>query len=308
MQAVILSAQLILVLLVGLVAQKLKIIGPEFNKQISAFVMKIALPCMVVDSMNVPNAFGRLIDNFWILILSACVLLVSFLIGLVVSKLLKNQLPERILRFGATFSNFNFFGLVVVERLGGEDLVFYYLLFIIPVRLSIYLLAKAILVPKDSKHGKSTMREKIKAVVSPPLVAVFVALGLSALEIQVPVVLQYALDELGGLAAPLGILVCGSTLGCYPVKQMITGRSIGMSCVRNILIPFVIFGLCTLLKLPEMYKQMAVIYASLPVASLTSTYVLQYDPDPRAHLDGSGFVFVSTLMASVSMTLFVSLL
>lgn len=308
MQAIILSAQLILILMVGLGAQKLKIIGPEFNKQVSAFVMNIALPCMIVDSMNVPQALDKLLDNIWILAASAGVLLVSFLCGLLLSKLLKKYLHERIMRFGAMFTNFNFFGLVVIEELGGQELLFYYLIFIIPVRVSIYVLAKVILMPPSARADKMTFKEVIKMVVSPPLVAVFVGLALSGLSIRVPVVLQYGLDTVGALASPLGLLLCGSTLGCYSVKRMITGSSIAMGAIRNFLIPLVIFALCRLLHLPELYTMMMVLYSALPVASLTSTYVLRYDPDPKAQLDGAGFVFVSTLMAAVSMTLFVNLL
>ena len=308
MQAVILSAQLILLLLVGLCAQKFKIIGPEFNKQVSSFVLKIALPCMICNSMNVPHAVDKLLDNIWILVVSAGVLLVSFVVGFVVSKLLKKQIPERIMRFGAMFTNFNFFGLVVIEELGGEDLLFYYLIFIIPVRVSIYILAKVILMPPSEKNGKMSFKEKVKMVVSAPLVAVFVGLGLSLLEVQLPAVIQYPLEKLGSLASPLGLLLCGSTLGRYSVKKMITVSSLLMCAVRNFLIPLLILVLCRVLQLPEMYTTMAVLYASLPVASLTSTYVLQYDPDPKSHLDGAGFVFMSTLLAAVSLTLFANLL
>lgn len=308
MQAILLSAELILILLIGLSAQKLHIIGPEFNKQVSAFVMKIALPCMIINSMNVPQAVDKLIDNIWILAVSAGVLVVSFLVGLLLSRLLKKVLPERILRFGATFTNFNFFGLVVVEQLGGEELLFYYLIFIIPVRISIYLLAKIILMPPECRAERMTFKEKCKLVLSAPLVAVFIGLALSFFNIRLPAVLQYGLDKMGALASPLGLLLCGSTLGCHPVRKMLTRSSILMSCIRNLLMPLIIFALCRLFALPELYTRLAVTYTALPVASLTSTYVLQYDPSPQAHLDGAGFVFVSTLLASVTLSLFLNLL
>jgi len=165
MQALTLSAELILVLLVGLFAQKLRVIGPEFNKQVSAFVLKIALPCMIIDSMNVPDAMNKLIQNAWILVISVAVLVIGFLVGLLMGKLLKKHIAERIIRFGATFTNFNFFGVVVVEKLGGEELLFYYLIFIIPVRLTIYLLAKIILMPKENREAKMNFKAKLKMVI-----------------------------------------------------------------------------------------------------------------------------------------------
>ena len=78
MQAVILSAELILILLVGYCAQKFKLVQPGFGKTISAFVMKVALPCMIVNSMNVPHAMEKLKANIWILAVSAGVLVFSF--------------------------------------------------------------------------------------------------------------------------------------------------------------------------------------------------------------------------------------
>ncbi len=308
MQAVILSAELILILLVGYFAQKCKLVQPGFGKTISAFVMKIALPCMIVNSMNVPHAMEKLKANIWILAVSAGVLVFSFLVGLLISKLLKKKLPERIVRFGAMFTNFNFFGLVVVEQLGGEELLFYYLIYIIPVRLSIYILAKVLLMPPESKQGKTGLWAKLKLIISPPLVAVFVGLALSAFNVKLPVVVQYGLDKLGGMAATLGILQCGATLGSYPVKRMVSWTALALTVLRNLLMPALVFLGCRLCGLPEMYTQLAVIYSALPVASLTSTYVVQYDPDPEHHLIGAGFVFLSTLLCAATLTLFLNIL
>lgn len=308
MQAAELAAELILILLVGFGARKGKLVGGEFNKQVSAFVMKIALPCMIVDSMNVEISAQELKNCAWILVVSSAVLLVGLAVGLILGRLLGKKLPERILRFGMMFPNFNFFGLVVVENLGGEQLLFYYLIYIIPVRVTIYVLAKVMLTPPAARQGRMSWGERLRLVISPPLVAVFIGLGLSALKVQLPTVLQYGLDTLGGMAAPLGILLCGSTLGGFPVKKMITGSSVALSLLRNFFMPFLIYGLCLLLRLPELYTRLAVVYSALPVASLLGTYVLQYDPSPRSQQDGAGFVFVSTLLSAVSLTLFVSLL
>ncbi len=308
MQAVVLSAELILILLVGYCAQKFRLVPENFGKYVSAFVMKIALPCMIVNSMNVPHAMEKLKENIWILAVSAGVLLFSFLVGLALSKLLKKRLPERIVRFGAMFTNFNFFGLVVVEQLGGEELLFYYLIYIIPVRLSIYILAKVLLMPPEKKEGKAGLGSKLKLVISPPLVAVFVGLALSAFDVKLPVVIQYGIDKIGGMAATLGILQCGATLGSYPVRRMLSWAAVGLTALRNLLMPALVFLICRLIGLPEMYTQLAVIYSALPVASLTSTYVMQYDPDPEHHLIGAGFVFVSTLLCAVTLTLFLNLL
>ena len=308
MQAVILSAELILILLVGYCAQKFKLVAPGFGKTISAFVMKIALPCMIVNSMNVPNAMEKLRENIWVLAVSAGVLVFSFLVGFALSKLLKKQLPERIIRFGTMFTNFNFFGLVVVEQLGGEELLFYYLIYIIPVRVSIYVLAKVLLMPPECKGSDSGLWAKLKLIISPPLVAVFVGLALSAFNVKLPVVLQYGLDKLGGMAATLGILQCGATLGSYPVKRMLSWSAVALAGLRNLLMPLLVLLVCRLCRLPEMYTQLAIIYSALPVASLTSTYVVQYDPDPEHHLIGAGFVFVSTLLCAATLTLFLNIL
>ena len=308
MQAVILSAELILILLVGYCAQKFRLVPENFGKYVSAFVMKIALPCMIVNSMNVPNAMEKLRANIWILAVSAGVLLFSFFVGLLLGRVFKKWLPERIVRFGAMFTNFNFFGLVVVEQLGGEELLFYYLIYIIPVRLSIYILAKVLLMPPGSQGGKTGLWSKLRLVLSPPLIAVFVGLALSAFNVKLPVVLQYGLDKIGGMAATLGILQCGATLGSYPVKRMLSGASVALTVLRNLLMPLLILLLCRLIGLPVMYTQLAVIYSALPVASLTSTYVVQYDPDPEHHLIGAGFVFVSTLLSAATLTLFLNLL
>ena len=178
--------------------------------------------------------------------------------------------------------------------------------FIIGSALAI--LAKVLLMPPEKKEGKTGLWPKLKLIISPPLVAVFVGLALSACNVKLPVVIQYGLDKLGGMAATLGILQCGATLGSYPVRRMVSWPAAGLTVLRNLLMPALVFLVCRLIGLPEMYTQLAVIYSALPVASLTSTYVVQYDPDPEHHLIGAGFVFLSTLLCAATLTLFLNLL
>ena len=103
-------------------------------------------------------------------------------------------------------------------------------------------------------------------------------------------------------------LTIPSTLGSYPVRRMLSWSAVGLTALRNLLMPALVFLICRLIGLPEMYTQLAVIYSALPVASLTSTYVMQYDPDPEHHLIGAGFVFISTLLCAATLTLFLNLL
>ena len=46
-----LAVQLILMVGIGVFAYRAHIVSGDFDKQLTAFVMKIALPCMIVKSM-----------------------------------------------------------------------------------------------------------------------------------------------------------------------------------------------------------------------------------------------------------------
>ena len=51
MTAAKLAIQLILMIAVGIFIQRAKIVKADFDKQLTALVMKICLPCMIVKSM-----------------------------------------------------------------------------------------------------------------------------------------------------------------------------------------------------------------------------------------------------------------
>ena len=52
MTAAALSVQLILMVAIGVFAWRVRIVSGDFDKQLTSFLMKIALPCMIVRSMS----------------------------------------------------------------------------------------------------------------------------------------------------------------------------------------------------------------------------------------------------------------
>ena len=105
----------ILVLVLGEISPK--IIAREYSEEVALFLAPFVKALIIIMTpltfifMGLKVLLKKMVFRnpmIWILAVSAGVLLFSFLVGLLISKLLKKKLPERIVRFGAMFTNFNF--------------------------------------------------------------------------------------------------------------------------------------------------------------------------------------------------------
>ena len=52
MTAGMLSLELLLMIGAGIFARKSHIVGPHFNEELASLITKLALPCLIVDSMR----------------------------------------------------------------------------------------------------------------------------------------------------------------------------------------------------------------------------------------------------------------
>ena len=80
-----------------------------------------------------------------------------------------------------------------------------------------------------------------------------------------------------------------------------------MPLIRNLVMPLITIGILLLLPIEPLLSKVIVIFAALPVASLTAAFTLQYDPEPEAHLESAGAVLFSVIACAVTMPLWAHL-
>ena len=308
MTAAKLAIQLILMVSVGIFVSRARIVGENFEKQLTSLIMKVILPCMIIKSMMGSFSWEALKNSGRLVLLAIILLIITFALGQLVYRLMGKTTSARIMRFSMIFTNFTFVGLPVIEALYGDLGVFYFVIFVVPYRMVYYLAAPPLLTPPGQGHEKRTFGAILKGWLSPPVVAVFIGLFLYLTQIQLPSPVSGVINSLGSCASPMGMLLCGMTLGRYPFRQLLRPKYLWLPLVRNLLIPALVLGLSLLAGLEQELAQQVVMFASLPVASLLAAFTIQYDPNKEAQFEAAAAVLLSTIFCALTIPLWANVL
>lgn len=288
---------------IGLFSVKTRIVGENFEKQLTSLIMKIILPCMIVKSMMGAFSWDELKHCGQLVVVAIVLWAITFVLAQLVYRLMGKTPSARIMRFSMMYTNFTFVGIPVIESLYGSTGVFYFVVFLVPYRMLYYSSAEPLLSPPGLERKERTLKDKLKSCFSAPVVAVFIGLLLYLTQLQLPAPVVGAINSLGSCASPLGMLLCGMSLGKYSFRRLLRPRYFWVPLVRNLLIPALILGLAVLIGLETELAQVAVMFTALPVASLIAAFTIQYDPDQETQFEAAAAVLLSTIFACVTIPL-----
>jgi len=298
---------LVLYVAIGIFIQKRKIVKPDFDGQLNRFYSDIILPCMIFNSLQLAFDPSDLKNCAILMALAVCYFCISATVGQVCFKLIHGDMG-RITRFGMIFTNFTLMGFPLVEELFGAHTLFYFTVFLLPLRMVFYSGSKALLSPPDLEHPKTTLKEKLKHYFSPPVIAVFVGLVFYFFQWHLPPVISNVVSGLGGTASVLGMVTCGMMLGKQPLTKLLRPRYLLVSFLRLLVVPCIYFLLLTPLPFDPEIRQVIVMCACLPVASLTASFTLRYNKNPDAQFDAAGAVLVSHILCVLTIPIWANLL
>ena len=304
MTAGILVLELFGMIFVGWCIRRLHVIGEHFDKDLASFVTNVSLPCLIVNSMQMDFSWQELINCAWLLLLALLYLAVSFGVGFGVGRLYPNDHRRRITHYSAVFTNFTFMGVPVVETLFGQAALFHFMIFLVPLRVALYVLSRPILTPPGVKAEKRSRFGWI----TPPLAAVPVGLLLYVTGWQLPAIPNQILKWIASVCSPLGMLLCGITLAKFPLKTLLRPRCFLMALLRNFLMPGIFLALSLLFGISKELAEPLVITAALPIGALMVSFTIKYDDEPEAHFDAAGCVLISTLLSAAAIPVWARLL
>ncbi len=302
-----LSLQLIILIIIGFFVWRFGMVDEKFDKSLTAFLLNIALPCMIIKSFSAPFSTEEL-NNCGILVaISIVYLALCFGLGQLIYRLFGKNHTGRMLRFGTMFTNFSFVGIPVVEALYGQRGLLYFVVFIVPIRMVYYSSAKPLLSPPGIVHEKESFLQHLKGWLSPPVVAVFVGLALYITGFTFPAPIDKTLSSVGAITSPLGMILCGISLGKNNIKSLIKPKNLLMPILRNLFLPAITTAIMYFIPVDPLVAKTVVIYSTLPVSSLLPAFTIQYDPEREACLESSGSVFFSILACSIIIPLWAQL-
>ena len=303
MTAAKLAFQLLIMIGIGYFVEKRRIGGSDCSADLTAFVVNLALPCLIIQSMQVEYSLDQLKTCGILMLLGVLFLAVSFAVAFFLYRLAPKDHRGRILRFSTVFTNFTFMGFPVMEGLYGSQGVFYFVIFLVPLRIALYSSAKPLLVPPELAVEETGILSKLKVFLSPPMLGVIIGLLLYITGLPVPELLRQPVKWLSAVCSPMAMILCGVSLAKYPAKALLRKSCAVYAVLRCLLMPGLFLALSFLLQLEPSLAQPMVICAAMPVASTLALFSLRYEENPEAHFESAGAVFCSTVLSAATIPL-----
>jgi len=292
---------LFILIAVGFTAFRSGVITRDGVSGLSSLLVNITLPCLILESMQVPVTGDRIGQMEMIFLIELVVYAVSFASAFLVPRLLKSaRFESGVLGFMLIFSNLGFMGYPVCETFFGPESLFYVTLINIPFGLLVFTVGIFLLRPDLAREPD------FRRICSPGLVASLVGLLFFFIGFVIPVPFSESISILGSVTTPLAMIVIGSLLATLPVGSMVADIRIWIiSLFRLALIPIITLLLIRPFVSDPLLLGVPVLLAAMPVAA--NTVLLAEEYGVNSELASKG-VFLSTVLSIMTIPVIALLL
>lgn len=292
--------KLFLLLILGFVLFKCHIFDEHTNKKISALIVNVASPMLIISSIAGVEGSNKSI--VFLMIGAGILMYIGFIIlGKIINRIFpfpKKDWP--VYECMVVFANTGFMGYPVLLDVFGQEAVFYASLIHMAFNFFVYTYAIMCL----TKGDDSEFKLNFKQLLTPGIILIFVGIFIYLFDIQLPSVLMDTINSVGSLTAPLSMMMIGSSLAVYPIKDSFTDwRSYVFAFVRLMIVPFVTMIMCRLLHIDAYYANITIITNAMPVGSMVLMLATQYNANVKIVTRN---IVVSTLLSVITIPIVVA--
>ena len=287
---------------IGYLCARLKIVGPDFNKGLSKIVINVLLAGMILSSVVNKQMSMAKADVLFGIGMLTLMMLISMAVAYIAPSALRIKGGDTAMyRLLCAFSNVGFVGLPIIAAVYNEDMVFFAALTNIPFNILLYTVGVMQLQENDGAKSFD-----LKKAFNMPIIATLLATVIFLFEIPMPVLIDDVVDNLSAACVPLSMMSVGLSLGNVSIKDAVTQpRLYGINLVRLIVIPLVVWGILRFIIKDPVMLGTIVIVAACPPAIVCPILGIEYGRDG---IEASEAVFIGSILSIVTIPALIMLL
>ncbi|MDF2611862.1 MAG: putative rane protein [Lachnospiraceae bacterium] len=288
-------AIMFIIIIVGMICFKIKLIDNYINKKLSDLVLLLVNPFVIFMSyqreFNATLLSGLLIS----LVLAVVTHLFAIILSYIVLRKKKHEADIAIERFAIIYSNCGFIGIPLVNGMLGSEGVFYLTAYMTIFNLVVWTHGMI------TVSGKSDRKTIINAILSPSVIATIAGFIFFVSRIMLPDMIAEALSYIGNMNTPLAMLVAGVTIAQTDLKKLIGKfRIYYIIFFKLLLIPIVMLLFFNLFDIPRLVLLTSVLAVACPTAVTINLFSIKYD---KNYLYASELFAVATILSIISIPL-----
>lgn len=290
-------------ILVGFFLKRRKLVPENAGTVLSRLETCALVPALSLNTFSRNCTIEAIQENY--LLMGFCIVCVLLSIGIAIplSKLFaKSGYQRQVYKYALAFANFGFMGNAIVPLLFGEQVLFLYMLFTLPLSICCYSWGISQLIP-----GSATLRGVLKRVFNPSTVAMLLgaALGLTGVGKMLPGFLSQALSSLGACMGPIAMVLTGMVVGGYTAKELfLNGKVYIASALRLIVLPAILCAVLYFLGADRQTMVLMLMAFATPLGLNTVVYAASYGADTRT---GASMAIISHALSVLTIPMMYAL-
>ncbi len=284
-----------LFVIAGFFCGKKNIITESVSKSFSWIILNLANPALILNAAIQNCTTVKLSSLGFVFVLSLALYLSLMVLAEIIPRLMKIQKSDRgIFRMMIVFSNIAFMGFPILNSTFGSKAVLYASVFQFPFNLLIYTYGIKVM---DSENDEF----RISKMVNSGIVACILSLLIYLVKFRCPYILSQSLIYMGNTAMPLSMLVIGTSLLSFNMKNLLMDPLLLVfSFLKLIVIPCLVLLPAQQFISDSLIFGVLLVMVSAPVASMCPLMAQQYGGN---HSLASKGVAVTTLFSVLTMPL-----
>lgn len=265
---------LLIMILVGTISAKRKVITPELMRGLVTILLQIALPFLIFSSFIFSYDQAIQANVFRTFYFS----IAAYILTIALSRLLLLPVKDEkktILHFANVFSNTGYIGFPILSAVYGSEGVVYGSIF--NMFFVILVWTYGIFLYRGRFNNAELKAELRGALLNPSIIAVGAGLIIMVGDVQLPSSLISSIKALGSMTGPLSMLVTGAMLAEVKLKEHLTDWTIYYGiATKLVIIPVVVYLASLLTGNVTKVTNTIVIMTAMPAATMTSIFAQHF--------------------------------
>ncbi|MBP2637008.1 MAG: putative permease [Firmicutes bacterium] len=233
-----------LIIFIGIIGIKTKALQEKNLGDLSKLIMRLILPIMIFHkSINGATRSDMLLCFSEVILSAIFMYAMLFLTGLALKRIFSLQGDYgRVFHASTMFGNVGFIGIPLILGVLPERGMLYMALFSIIDQVLLWSIGVQLTLPQN-KLANSSLRDNLKNIVNPAMLAIVAAIVFILMEWRLPGIVNNALGVVGDMTTPLSLIYIGGTFCFYDVRRFIAKiEYYAIVVIKMIAIPLVVFS------------------------------------------------------------------
>ncbi|MBQ8849904.1 MAG: AEC family transporter [Clostridia bacterium] len=269
-----------ILLIVGFVAGKTKIVDSVASKKLSALIIKIGQPALIINSLiKMEYSAEKLSLGFQTLLFGFAVHIFVAVLAFVAFRGFKNLDEQKLTEFAAIFGNVGFLGIPILKSLFGDTGEFMGAFFI--VSFNVFLWTWGIMILARKRDDIKLTPKKLLNFGTVPCFIGFMLYLCCRPFFAFPTFVMKSFDFTASICTPISMFIIGALLATCTFKQIFCSGKIYYLCaVKLIIVPLIACAFLKLIGLDD-WILFAAAVTSMPCATTLTMLAELYDINPR---------------------------